>query len=118
MSLQRIAAALGVLMLIAALGAPAQADQTFWTFSTDPTPKAKATPPGATAINYLYYACPQLTMSDGRFNPYDTRGNAGGNATRYRQPGNSCSNSGHHHQKPNPNPGRRYPQGQPLARHT
>lgn len=119
MSLRRIAFALGIVALAATLATPAHADQTFWTFSTGPAPKAPPTPSYPnTSIDYVYYGCPQLTMTDGRFNPFDTRGNA---STRYRRPTDSCYGQGRRHRRPpvpSPYPGRRFPQSKPLARPT
>ena len=113
MSLQRIALALGSLAIALTLAVPARADQTFWTFSTGPVPKPAATANPNVAIDYLYYGCPQLTMSDGRFNPFDTRGNA---STKMRQPNGNCSNQNGHHHRPNPQPApiRRVPLAKPT----
>lgn len=116
MRLRSIALALGALALAATLGSPAGAEQTFWTYSTGSLPKPAPTPTyGNIGIDYLYYACPSGTMSDGRFNPWDTR--APSAATRHHQPVSPCSTSGHHHHKPAP-PGRRFPQTAPHPHHT
>ena len=106
MRLQSIALALGALALATALGSPAGAEQTFWTYSTGPLPKPAPTPTyGNIGINYLYYPCQNGTMTNGRFNPFDTRGNS-----------NASQCGGHHHHKPAPP--RRFPQTAPHPHHT
>jgi len=100
--MRRFALALALVTLAVALAAPVRADQTFWKYSSGPTPKHTATPT-PNLNGYIYYPC------QSGFNPYGgTQGSGQGTKPQHGHGnGYGCSN-----QRPGPRPSGR-PSGHP-----